>query len=249
MDVQTREYDTLLADIEKKVKELGGYIESLSTGGRSYYDNTEMNRYGDMTLRIPQQKLDEFVDAVSGMANVTHRSENVQDVTLQYVDLESHKKTLEVEQERLLALLEKAETMEDIIRLEQRISEVRYQLENMASSLRMYDNKIDFSTIYLTVNEVKKLTPVEEETAWEKIQRGFTDRLENIAEGFKTFGIALAIHIPDLLVWAVFITIVVVMIKLCIAKGRKKKALKQPEEQKQETEKETEKETEHEQSV
>ena len=52
------------------------------------------------------------------------------DVTLRYVDVDSHKKALETEQERLLALLEKAENVEDIITIENRLSDVRYELEN-----------------------------------------------------------------------------------------------------------------------
>ena len=69
-------------------------------------------------------------------------------MTLQYVDLESHKKALTTEQDRLIELMEQAETVEDIITIEGRLSEVRYQLESMESQLRTYDNKIDYSTVY-----------------------------------------------------------------------------------------------------
>mgnify|MGYP002226154573 CR=1 FL=1 len=85
-------------------------------------------------------------------------------MTLTYVDLQSHRDALQTEQERLLQLLEQAESIEDIITIEQRLSDVRYQLESMESQLRSYDNQVDYSTVYLYIDEVEVYTPVEEET-------------------------------------------------------------------------------------
>ena len=65
--------------------------------------------------------------------------------------------------------MEKAESIEDIITIEQRLSNVRYQIESMEAQLRTYDNKVDYSTVHLDVSEVKELTPVHEETLWERI--------------------------------------------------------------------------------
>lgn len=213
MDVETREYDKLLASVENKVSELGGYIESLDAYNGSIYNNYRSTRNANLTIRIPKDKLDDFLDTVSGIGNVTSRSENVQDVTLTYVDLQSHRDALQTEQERLLALLEQAENVEDIITIEQRLSDVRYQLESMESQLRSYDNQVDYSTVYLYINEVEVYTPVEEETVWERISAGFADSLKNIGEGLKEAGIWFVIHIPYLVLWAVVILIVILILK------------------------------------
>jgi uncharacterized protein YhaN len=135
----------------------------------------------------------------------------VEDVTLQYVDMESHKKALVTEQERLLELLEQAQTVEDIITIEDRLSEVRYQIESMESQLRTYDNKIDYSTVYLTINEVVQYSLSEEETVGERIRNGFLDSLEGVKDGVTEFAIWLVIKLPYLVVWAVIIAVIVIV--------------------------------------
>ena len=213
MDVETREYDKLLAAVENKVTELGGYIESLDAYNGSMYNSYRSTRNANLTIRIPKNKLDDFLNTVSDIGNVTSRSENVQDVTLTYVDLQSHRAALQTEQERLLQLLEQAENIDDIISIEQRLSDVRYQLESMESQLRSYDNQVDYSTVYLYINEVEVYTPVEEETVWERISTGFADSLKDIGEAAKEAGIWFVIHIPYLVIWAVAIVIIILILK------------------------------------
>ena len=108
-----------------------------------------------MTVRIPAQQLDAFLSSVSEVSNVISRNDSVSDVTLQYVDMESHKKALTAEQDRLLELLEQAESVEDIITIESRLSDVRYQIESMESQLRTLQNQVSYSTVYLDIQEVE----------------------------------------------------------------------------------------------
>ncbi|MBP8703045.1 MAG: DUF4349 domain-containing protein, partial [Acetatifactor sp.] len=193
--------------------ELGGYIESLDAYNGSTYYSYRSTRNANLTIRIPKDRLEEFQNTVSELGNVTSRSENVQDVTLTYVDLQSHRDALQTEQERLLQLLEQAESIEDIITIEQRLSDVRYQLESMESQLRSYDNQVDYSTVYLYIDEVEVYTPVEEETTWERISAGFMDSLKSIGEGIKEAAIWFVIHIPYLVIWAIVIVIIVLILK------------------------------------
>ena len=152
------------------------------------------------------------MSAVSDQSNVTSKNETVTDVTLQYVDLESHKKALEAEQERLLEMIEQAETVEDMITIESRLSEVRYQLESQESQLRTFDNQIQYSTVYLNIAEVEKYTPVAERTFFEKISDGFTDNLAGVAEDLVNFVIWFISSLPYLVVWGIIIAIAVKLI-------------------------------------
>lgn len=224
--VETETFDELLVTVETKTEGLGGYIESSYTyNGSSYYGGGRRN--ASLTIRIPAQKLDEFLSTVAEVSNVTSRNERVTDVTLQYVDLDSHKKTLQAEQDRLLELLDEAETIEDIIALEGRLSEVRYQIESMESQLRTYDNQVDYSTVYLEIEEVNKITPVKEQTVAEKIVTGFTENLYDVGEGLLDFGIWFITHIPSLIVWAVVILMIWLIIRGIRKRHQKKKLKKQ----------------------
>ncbi|NLL80281.1 MAG: DUF4349 domain-containing protein [Clostridiales bacterium] len=232
MTVETREFDQLLQNVTEQVELLGGYIESSavysdSFGADTYVQpETVRNRNGRITARIPKEKLDAFVCQVSENSNVVYRSEQVKDVTLQYVDLESHKKALLTEQERLFELLGKAETVEDIIQVESRLSEVRYQLESMESRLRTFDNQIDYSTVYLEVREVARITPTEQnESVWERIWTGFSENVYRVGKGLQNFAIGFVISLPIIFVWAVIIVILVFIVRVICKwrKGRKQK--------------------------
>ena len=223
MDVETKEFETLITTIEQEVSQLGGYIENMDTYNGSSYSGYREIRNASITIRIPQDELFGFVNKVTDISNVTRRTDNVEDVTLRYVDMESRRDALKVEQSRLLELLERAESLEDILVIEERLTDVRYELESMESQLRTMDNKVNFSTVYLRIDEVKELTPVKEETFWERISGGFIDSLVNIGHGFVELFIWFVVRLPYLLVWAGVIFIIVLIVKV-ICKRSKAKA-------------------------
>ena len=222
MDLETLEFDSLIAFVLQRAKEQGGYVESSSiNGNRYYYDN---NRYANLTIRIPEAKLDTFIELLGNTATITYKSEQAEDITLQYVDTQSRIKTLQVEQEKLFELLEKADTLDAIIMLENRMSEVRYQLENYAARLRVYDNQVSYSTVHLSINEVKRITAAQEETFAEKLQNGFMNSLYEIQDGFLDFVIWLVSNCIYLLFWAVVFVVAVFVVR---KKFHKRKLVKQ----------------------
>lgn len=229
LDVETEEFDTLLSTVEQKTEKLGGYIEESYTYNGSEYRGRG-TRNANLTIRIPAKKLGDFLSEIAEISNVISRNERVTDVTLQYVDMESHKKALVAEQDRLLELLEQAGNIEDIISIESRLSEVRYQIESMESQLRTMDNQVSYSTINLYIEEVKQLTPVKEQSVGEKIVTGFTRSLTNVGVGILNFGIGLIISIPYLLLWGVIIAVVVLVIRIAVKKGAARKKSKMPAE-------------------
>lgn len=229
MNVETEQFDALVPNLQSQVAALGGYIEDMSSYSRndnysSDYIGTKYLRYANMTVRIPQQNLDAFLNEVGEQSNIVSRSESVTDVTLQYVDLESHKKALTTEQNRLLELMEQAQSVEDIITIEGRLSEVRYQIESMESQLRTYDNKIDYSTVYLSIDEVERYTPTEEITTGERIRTGFMDSVKGVGRGIGNFAIWFVINLPYLIVWAIVIVIILLIVRIVIKKSAKKAA-------------------------
>lgn len=223
LSMQTKEFDAVLDGLSSRVREMGGYIENSSVSGSSYYYEGTRNAY--FTVRVPSDRLDEFVDVVSGLGNVTQKNESVEDVTLQYVDTESRKKALETEQERLLELLEQAESMEDLLAIESKLSEVRYELENYGSQLRLLDNQIDYSTVNVDIAEVERITEVKNRTFFEEVQARFGDSLYTVGRGLRGFAIGFLGSLPILAVWAAVITAAVLILRRVLG-GRKKERKK-----------------------
>lgn len=223
LTVETEKFDGLMGNLETKINELGGYVENSDIYNGSYYSEYDMGeRSANLTVRIPADKLDDFINQVSSQANITNKSETVEDVTLQYVDLESHKKALSKEQDRLYELLEKAETMEDILKIEEKLADVRYQLESMESQIRTFDNQITYSTVYLCINEVTRISPQAPKNVGERITSGLSETFYNIGTGFIDFFVWFVVNLPILLIWAVIIIVIIII----VMKVKKKKAIK-----------------------
>jgi len=220
MEAETLEFDTFLQDLASRVNGIGGYIERSSVSGNGY--NYDRYRYANMTLRIPSEKLDSFITGISEFCNIVYKDESVEDITLRYVDVESRKKALEVEQERLLSLLEKAETVEDIIVIETRLSEVRYELESYGSQLRTYDNKVDYSTVNIDIREVERVTPVAEESVWDRIRNGVGESIYDILRDAKNLVIGFIIDLPYIIVWAIILFLLYKLVKIIYHKVRKR---------------------------
>lgn len=223
LDAETLDMDPLMAWIESRVGSLGGYFEQKSIRRSGSRDDGSYYKYADLMIRIPAENLDQFLSQVGEKANVTSTSESTENVTLQYVSTQSRVTALETEQQRLLELLENAETMEDLLTIEERLTDVRWELENYASQLRVLDNQVNYSTVYLNIWEVDEPTVVVERTVWQKIGDGFTRNAGRMWDGLVNFFIWILTVIPYLLPIALIGGVVVLVMKL----GKKLKAKKQ----------------------
>ena len=103
--------------------------------------------------------------------------------------------------------------MSDLLEIEARLSDVRYELERHSSQLRLYDNQVDYATIYLFISEVQEYTPVAEKTVWERIRDGFKSSIKGVSEGFVDFFVWITANSPYLLVWGILLTAAVIFLR------------------------------------
>ena len=231
MDAETEDLDGLLAGLDAEIAALAGYVEDQEIYNGSSYASRR-HRNASLTIRIPADRVEEFTAAVSGIANVVNTNVSRDDITLQYVDTESRVTALKTEEARLLELLAQAETMSDLLEIEARLSDVRYELESYSSRLRVYDNQVDYATIYLYISEVQEYTPVAEKTVWERIRDGFKSSIEGVSEGFVDFFVWVIANSPYLVVWAVVIAIGIFAVKKLPKVKIRKRNKKNPTEEK-----------------
>ena len=214
MDIsaETEDLDALLEALRDEIDSLGGYVEGQNIHNGSAYASRRY-RSASLTVRIPAADVDKFADNMAGLANVVRSNKNLEDITLTYVSTESRVKALQVEEARLLELMEQAETMADLLEIEARLTNVRYELENHASRLKVYDNQVDYATIYLNLEEVQEYTPVAERTVWQRITEGFSGSLKGLWEDLTDIFVWVIVSLPYLLVWAAVITGAVLLIR------------------------------------
>ena len=217
IEAETEEYDALVAALEEKLTALGGYTESRQTGT---YGKTR--RWSNMTLRIPVENLPAFVAHVTEEANVLSTSEQTQDVTLQYSDTEAKLAALKTEQARLMELLAAANNLSEILEIEARLSDVTYELERYESQKRGYDNRINYATVHLSLEEVAVLTELEEPTVWTRIRDGFTESLQGVSDGFVDLFVYLIAGSPYIAVTGAVLALVIVLARKQSRKAQKK---------------------------
>lgn len=228
MDAETEDLDTLLEQLDERITGLGGYVEGQDIYNGSSY-SSHRRRNANLTIRIPAANVDAFTEDVEGIANVVSNNMSREDITLTYVDTESRGTALKTEEARLLELLAKAETMADLLEIEARLSDVRYELESYSSRLRLYDNQVDYATIYLFVSEVQEYTPIAEKTVWERIRDGFSNSLEGLWDGIVNTVVWIIINSPYLLVWGIVIAVIFAIVKK-LRKARRAKHTPPPAE-------------------
>lgn len=219
MNVETEDLDTLMADLDQKISSLDGYVEDQNIHNGSSYASRRY-RSANLTVRIPDEHVDQFTNDVTGMANVVSQNLRREDITLQYVATSSRVTALETEEARLLELLAEAENMSDLLEIEARLTDVRYELERHASQLRLYDNQVNYATIYLNINEVQEYTPVEEPTFLDRIKTTFADALEGLGDGIVNITVFLVGNSPYLLTFGL-IAYGVIRLRKCFGKSCK----------------------------
>lgn len=220
--VETKTFDDFMKSVQQRVNEYGGYMESSEVHG-----NEEMNitRYANLVIRVPAEKMADFLDMVKGSANVTYSSSSSENVTLSYVDMKSHVEALKAEQKSLMDMLEHADSVEAIITIQTRLTDVRYELESYESQLRVYDNRINYSTLYLDVNEVDRESNVATKLSYgEEVSRGLSDTLYSMGQGLRDFSIWLIVNLPVLLVLAVIIVIIFFIVRALARRSARKNA-------------------------
>ena len=220
MSAETEDLDALMEALNGKISGLGGYVEDQDSYNGSMYSSRRY-RSASLTVRIPAERVDEFTEEMSGIANVVSTNLSREDITLSYVATESRVKALQTEEARLLELMEQAETMADLLEIESRLT------ENRASQLRLYDNQVDYATIYLSIDEVQEYTPVEEPTVWERISGGFVSSIKGVGNGLLDLLVWVLAKSPYLVILGGVTVGVVVLIKKRKARKAAKKAAKQ----------------------
>ena len=226
---ETKAYDEFMNALTACIRKHGAYVESQENYGGSIYDYAS-TRSAYLTVRVPLESYDAFMQEAGTIGSITYRSETAQDVTMAYVDTESRIKSLRTEYDALLAIFEKATKLEDVISLQSRISEVTYQLELHQSQLRKYDDLIAYCTVRMDVAEVEKVTPnVREMTFGEKIRDGLSETFEDIGRDASDFAVWFVTSFPYFVIWGIVIVLLVLLLKRMRVRRKKKKEQKAAE--------------------
>ncbi len=219
LELEVLDLNEAVSGLNQLVAQMGGYYQSSDRNGS--YGNY---RYANFTVRIPVEHYREFVDAWSNSENckLTSAREDAEDVGTRYFDIETRLETLRNKMDRLQVLLEQATEMEDIIYIENAISETEYEIELYSSDLNRYDSLINFSTVYISMKEVVKLAEQEQPTFAQRLGQNFQWGLDSIVELLQDLALSIAYNFVGILIFVIVIVVIIVALR----KSAKRKGTK-----------------------
>jgi len=214
-ELETEYFDDVISDLRQIPGVASGYIESehLSRRGRRIFN---------MTMRIPAARFQDVLSQVEGLATVRSSSEQAEDVTDQFYDTDARLQTRRIEEERLLALIEEADNVHDLLELERRLSSTRLQIETYTAQLTNLAGRIAYSTIFVTLFDIAEaeIIPIVGPTLGERIGGAFGDSVDSVLTAGQNFVIFMAGIIVPLLIWGVIIFVAFKLVKRIMKKYR-----------------------------
>jgi hypothetical protein len=211
MHIETKEFDRFYSTLKNQITINGGYVEQSNvTGNRT---NQTSMRYATIKIRIPVNQLDGFLSKVTSLGTVVEEEDLTKDVTLEYIDVESRINALQIERDSLMRLMETASTLENLLTVQSRLTDVRADLESFATKQRTFDDLIAYSTVNMNIGEVARITPQKPKSAWEQIQVNFKENLYDIGDGFRACFIWFAGNIPNIILFVLFLALAVLIIR------------------------------------
>lgn len=196
LQIEVKSYQQTLQHIQNQVEQLDGYIVESHMS-----EDTESGaKTGQITTRVPQAKFQEFITLVEdGSSKVLESSTSGQDVTEEYIDLESRLKSKHVVEDRLLAFMEKANKTEDLLKISSDLAEVQEEIEEITGRMKYLENKSDLATvsIYLQEKNVKLSgTGKEDLNTWEQTQQQFMKSINFLISGFSSLFVFVIGNVP-----------------------------------------------------
>ena len=229
--VETTNFDETLVKVDELIEKYGGWVESSSVSGSDYYNISRGKagrRNANYTLRIPSESFDEVMSGLSSLGNVPYTHVYTENVTAQYYDTQARLDSYKTQEQSLLRLMEKAESVEDIITIESKLAEVRYSIESLQSTLNNWDRRVSYSTVNLTVEEVAEYTPeaIVKPSFGQKFVKAVKDGFKTAGEVISGFVLWLVEALPTLVIAAAVIFVLFLLIRSAVRKRKAKKTEK-----------------------
>ena len=226
--VETTEFDGTIEKLSALVEQYGGFVESSSVNGSNYYTQSRgysSTRCASYVIRVPSEKFSALMGSLSTLGNVPYSHTYTENITAQYYDTDARLTAYQAQEARLLEMMEAAKTVEDLIAIEEKLTELRYQIESLQSTLKNWDRQVAYSTLDLEVQEVVEYTPESRMSYGQELALALSSGLKRTGEFFKDLLLAIVGALPALVILAVVLAILIPVWK----KRRKaRKARKNP---------------------
>ncbi|MBQ6655275.1 MAG: DUF4349 domain-containing protein [Erysipelotrichaceae bacterium] len=216
LEMESSDLDKTLSQITDAISRVNGYVQKSSV----YNDDSYSCHSAYIVVRVPADRYDEFMKAAEGYGNVLSVSTSTDDITTSYYDLQSRLESLKQQRERVLEFYKQAKTIEELILVEQRLSEIDSEIAAKEIVMQNYNLLTSYSTVIFDISEVNKFTDTRD-TFLTRLGNAFSDSLD----GFLFF-LESALFALINSFW--YILLIIAVILIVSALNRKYHFLKKP---------------------
>lgn len=225
IQMQTENYSEDMAALEELVTSMGGFITSREEWGSEQSAETGENpRTLSLTLRIPSDQLDAFVEQAKQVGIVTASSISETDVTDQYTDTDRRLQAYQKQYDRVLEMMDQATTVEELIQIESELSRLEMEIESCQGTLNYWDARVNYSTVYIYVDEVRRAISANPSLG-ERMRTALANSWDDFTQGCQDLVVNLYAAIPYIAVWIVVLAAaggIAALIVRKVRKGRRK---------------------------
>lgn len=205
LQVEVESYQEITEHIQKETERLGGYIVE-----SNLYNDSD-GRSGQITVRIPQEDFRTFIEIVEkGSTRVVEQTVSGQDVTEEFVDLESRMKSKRQVEERLLEFLTNAEKTEDLLKISNDLADIQEEIETLIGRMNYLQDKTDFSTVTIRIYENNvTLSSIDDDdlNTWEETKKQFMRSVNFVISVFSGIIVFFIGNLPVFLLVGVLLLI------------------------------------------
>lgn len=224
----TREFESTLFDedmdnIDALVNEYGGYYEQRGISGEPLESgNARRGRTADMTARIPFDKLKDFLESLEEIGVTTYHRESAEDISSRYYDVELRLDNFRAQADRLRQLLAEAESVEDMVTIEDKLMSIQVEIDSLEGQLRGWSSQANYSNVYMTLVEVAprdQIQPASEDLG-ERIKNGFYDSLNWLVRFLQDMAVFVVTIAPQLAIVLVLFLVIFFIVRAARRKRR-----------------------------
>lgn len=193
--LESKQYEDTLAALQQALAEAGGYVQSSNS-----YNYGSASRHLELVLRVPAGQYRRFLAGAEGTGSLLEKQEDSQDITAEYVDVQARIASLENQRTRLTELAAKADSLYDLLEIENQLSNVQYQLESYQGRMKVYNDQVEYCTVTVYLDEVQVYTPVQQSFG-QRVWHSLTNGLVYFVDDMQKFVVELVGVLPWLLLW------------------------------------------------
>lgn len=223
-EIETDDFEADYQNVENLVGDYDGVLEGNNITGKPIEPGQQTGRVCAITARIPVDDLDAFLESLDALGTVTYQSEEAQDISSAYYDVDTRLTTYKAQRDRLNEMIADAQSVSDLIEIEDKLYQVQADIDSLEGRLRGWDGQVSKSQVNITLTEVAQrdvVQPISGDLG-ERAKVGFYDSINWLRGFLQDMAVLLATIAPQLIIAVPLIVLICVIVHVVRRRKRKK---------------------------